>query len=251
VAKSDDDNMADCWGTELTGAPKVCHLGPRTGYSKRIFAIGDSHGNALIGVYRHLAEHNNWRVDVTGVGGCYLTTALQTQPSHDAESACTVWRGRVTTLAQQGGYDAIIVTHSSHDRMVVPGPGESTKQATVRGLVEAWQKLPKVPIVAIRDNPSMTRGTMNCVAVQPKTAAAACAVPRSVALAQVDGQAEAVPQVDRAHLVDMTSFYCTGTVCSPVIGHVLVYRDVGHITSTYSSTLSPYLEREVVKAIMG
>ena len=247
--KDDDDNLLDCWGMHPTGAAKVCQLGPRTGYTKRVFAVGDSHSNTLIGVYRRIAEHNNWRIDVAGQAGCYLTTARQVQPSDGAESDCRSWRSQVTKMARLNGYDAVIVTHSARDRLVVPGPGETAVQTTVRGLVEAWRNLPDVPIVAIRDNPSMPAVTLSCVAEHRDTAAQRCAVPRSRGLAGFDGQAEAARQVRRAQLVDLTSFYCTATVCAPVIGHVLVYRDTGHITATYAATLSPYIERRIVDAV--
>jgi peptidoglycan/LPS O-acetylase OafA/YrhL len=250
-ATNDDDNMADCWGTRPGGMPKVCPLGPRTGYSKRLFAVGDSHSNTLIGVYRRIAEHNHWRIDVAGIGGCYLTTASQRQPSEGAQTSCSSWRSKVTTLARDGGYDAIIVTHSDSDRPVVPGRAETVQRATVRGLVEAWRNLPDVPIVAIRDNPSMGAGTLGCVTDHRNTAAQECAVPRSQALANFDGQAEAVRQVDRAHLVDVTSLFCTANACSPVIGHVLVYRDPSHITATFAATLTPYIERQVVAVLSG
>jgi hypothetical protein len=151
-------------------------------------------------------------------------------------------------IAQQGGYDAIIVTHA---QPVIPAPGETAKQATVRGLVTAWHNLPDVPIVAIRDNPWTRRDVLTCVAEHPSTAAQICAVSRAEGLAIFDGQAEAAQQVPRAHLVDVTSLYCTATVCPPVIGHVLVYKDRTHITATFADTLAPYIEREVVAALAG
>ena len=93
------------------------------------------------------------------------------------------------------------------------------------------------------------RDVLSCVAEHPNTAARVCAVPRSQGLAQFDGQAEAALHVPRAHLVDVTSLYCTATVCSPVIGHVLVYKDHTHLTATFAATLSPYIERQVVAAL--
>jgi len=248
-AKSDDDNLAECWGMQPAGIPKVCHLGPSRGYSKSIIAVGDSHNNTLIGVYRRIAEHMNWRIDVAGEGGCYLTTARQWQSSKGGELVCRSWRDGVTNLSRRGGYDAIIVTHSDRDRPVVPRRGETAQRATVRGLVGAWRNLPDVPIIAIRDNPSMPGDNLSCVTEHPKTAAQVCAASRMSGLANFDGQAEAVAQIAKAHLVDLTSFYCTASLCSPVIGHVLVYRDSGHITATYAGTLSPYIERQVVTAM--
>jgi peptidoglycan/LPS O-acetylase OafA/YrhL len=244
-ARADDANMVECWG-KSHGVAKVCSLGPDTGYRKRLFAVGDSHNNTLIGVYRRIAEDNNWRIDVAGNAGCYLSTARQVALSDAGWSGCEAWRSMVAADARQGGYDAIIVTHSARDRPVIPGPGETLQQATVRGLVEAWRDLPDVPIVAIRDNPAMTKETMRCVIDHGSTAAESCALPRSVALANFDGQTEAAREVPRAHVIDLTALYCTAAVCPPVIGNVLVYRDNGHITATYAATLTPYIERQVV-----
>ena len=94
-----------------------------------------------------------------------------------------------------------------------------------------------------------TRGPGLTVSQHLTTAARACAVSRSKGLAMFDGQAEAALQVSRAHLVDLTSLYCTATACPPVIGHVLVYKDRTHLTATFAATLSPYIERQVVAAI--
>ena len=245
-ARSDQLYRPDCLGMQSATVPKVCQFGPRTGYSKRLFAAGDSHNNVLIEVYRRMAEPNNWRIDVASHNGCYLTTARNKPASDSSESECLTWRAGAMTMARQGGYDAFIVTHA---QPVIPGRGETAKQATVRGLVAAWRTLPDVPIVAILDNPWARRDVLSCVAEHPKTAARVCAVPRSQGLAQFDGQAEAARQVPRAHRVDVTSLYCTATVCSPVIGHVLVYKDHTHLTATFAATLSPYIERQVVAAL--
>ena len=49
----------------------------------------------------------------------------------------------------------------------------------------------------------------------------------------------------RIHVIDLSRFFCDATRCPPVIGGVLVYKDLTHITSEYGKTLAPYLEREV------
>ncbi len=40
-----------------------------------------------------------------------------------------------------------------------------------------------------------------------------------------------------------------GSLCLPVIGGTMVYRDHSHLTATYSRTLAPYLEPYVEKAL--
>jgi peptidoglycan/LPS O-acetylase OafA/YrhL len=247
-ARADDDNRAECWGSDSNG-PKVCSLGPTSGYRRHILAVGDSHNNTLIGVYRRLAESNGWRIDVTGVGGCYLSTAEPERGSDDADEGCRAWRARVTATAQAGPYDAFIVTHSTSQSPIEAGPGETVDEATTRGLVEAWRSLPDVPIVVIRDNPTMPPSVLTCVSEHGSDAGEECAVPRSEALPAFDAQAAAVRQVPRARLVDVTSFYCDPDGCPPVIGNVLVYRDTTHITASFAATLSPYLESAIVAAL--
>ena len=245
-AKVDQKYRPDCLGMKSPGVPRICQVGPTTGYSKRIFAAGDSHNNVLLGIYTSIAVHNKWRIDVASHNGCYLTTARNIPSSDGSESECNSWRAAVMTLILKGGYDAVFVTHA---QPVIPGRGETAEQAVLNGLVQEWRKLPNVPIVAIRDNPWTRADVLSCVSQYPTTAAQACAVSRSKGLAMFDGQAEAALQVSRAHLVDLTSFYCTATACPPVIGHVLVYKDRTHLTATFASTLSPYIERRVVAAI--
>jgi peptidoglycan/LPS O-acetylase OafA/YrhL len=247
TARQDDDNLAACWGAGPGGA-KVCHLGPTTGVTKRLYAIGDSHNNALIGSYRRIAEQRNWGIDLSGNAGCYLTAAHQSAVSEGARRGCEAWRESVLRHAAEGGYDAIVVTHSSGDNLVIPQPGQSVAEATVAGLVTAWLRLPDVPVIAIRDNPGMPKGTMDCVSSSGSDPQTRCAPERARALA-FDGQQQAARQVRRARYIDLTDFYCTPTLCPPVIGHVLVYRDGRHVTATYAMTVSPYLERAMVTAL--
>jgi hypothetical protein len=52
-----------------------------------------------------------------------------------------------------------------------------------------------------------------------------------------------------ARYIDLTDYYCTPTVCPPIIGHVLVYRDGRHMTASYAATMVPYFDRAIVAAL--
>ena len=248
VAKKDIANRPACWNLKKDGeTARVCRLGPAEGYEKRLYALGDSHSNALLDVYEAIARNNNWRIDASGHVGCYLTTAEQQQPSKKHRESCRKWRASVLEIAGSG-YDAFLVTHASTIREVIPVEGKSKEQTTIEGMVAAWNLLPDVPIIAIRDNPGMHGDVVDCVAREGAAAATACSRKRSEALA-FDGQQEAALQVGRAKVVDLTDFYCNQTDCPAVIGNVLVYRDRNHTTGTYAKTLIPYFEREIQAAL--
>jgi hypothetical protein len=79
-----------------------------------------------------------------------------------------------------------------------------------------------------------------------KPAGTTCQVPISAALAP-DPAIEAATRLASARVqtIDLTPFMCDAANCFPVIGGALVHKDVGHLSATFSTTLGPYLLREL------
>ena len=48
----------------------------------------------------------------------------------------------------------------------------------------------------------------------------------------------------RGGVIDLTSFQCSARYCFPVVGGVLVHKDIDHITRQFATTLAPYLLRD-------
>jgi peptidoglycan/LPS O-acetylase OafA/YrhL len=259
AVQSDDDNERDCWSDDEERL-KVCTVGPTTGYEQYILAVGDSHNNTLLGAYRLIAEERNWRIDVAGRAGCHWTARTPTSLAPQAKVRCEAWIHEVDGLVAKRSpqLDAILVTHSAK-MPVEQAPGESAREARIAGLVEAWARRSdfSVPVIAIRDNPAFepdqfayARDVLPCIDEYRATADAACSRERSHVLLD-DGHAAAVIRDPSAHLVDLTSFYCVGAVCPPVIGNVVVYRDGSHLTATYARSLAPYLGGKLAKILDG
>ncbi|MDX6637810.1 MAG: hypothetical protein QOJ01_1321, partial [Solirubrobacterales bacterium] len=59
-----------------------------------------------------------------------------------------------------------------------------------------------------------------------------------------DPAVDAVTQLaaPRYQAIDMTDFFCDETQCYPVIGGVLVYKDISHMTRVFARSMGPYLE---------
>jgi len=251
-APKDDSNRAACW-SNTTSDFNVCSLGPASGYSKHLVAIGDSHNNVLVDTYERIAEARNWRIDVAGHSGCYLTTAEQLASSDELGRVCDGWKqNAMAWLRSHPDLDGLVVTHSNSNLPVVPAPGESMEQAVTDGLVEAWQPAVDngVPVVAIRDNPAAREDVVACVAQMRGPTTSDCDTPRAAALSRFDGSAEAAAQTDgEARVIDLTRYYCTDTVCPAVIGGVIVHRDRTHLTNTFAVTLAPYLGDRIAAAL--
>ncbi|MET0976615.1 MAG: acyltransferase family protein [Leifsonia sp.] len=251
--EADDSNRDECWAKMGQSALHLCSLGPSSGYSKHIIAVGDSHNNTLVGMYEKIAEENDWRIDVTGRGGCYWTTARQARAVWDV-APCREWRDELQELLTTEPFDAVITTHSTTNNDVIAEPGETRQQSTVNGLAEAWGPVAArgIPIVAIVDNPQTTREMGYCVerlVDRSDDVDGACALPRAVALEAFDGSVEAAERTPGSHVIDMTNLYCTDDECPSIIGHVLVYRDETHVTATWAGTLAPYVAEELERLL--
>jgi len=130
----------------------------------------------------------------------------------------------------------------------IPSPGFETQ---VKGFRDQWKRIPHTVrnIIVIRDNPRMQADTPPCIyaALTEKVPPGpACARRRSTSLPK-DPPSTAARRMhsERIHVIDLSHYFCDATRCPPVIGGVLVYKDLTHITSEYAKTLAPYLEREI------
>lgn len=243
----DGANRAPCWSDAGDSEFRYCSVGPETGYSRHLMAVGDSHNNALLSAYEWIADRAGWRIDVAGKGGCYLTTAKIRQYVPERRPECRSWlEGLVAHLAGRDPYDGLIVTHLEGFPLQLE-PGEEQLAAEVAGLVEAWstEAARGVPILAIKDVPRMPRETIDCVRAHGLAADRECSIPRSHGVRFADSQIEAVRRVPGARLIDLDGLYCGPRHCSPVVGGVAVYHSPGHLTATYARTLAPFLLEEL------
>jgi hypothetical protein len=47
------------------------------------------------------------------------------------------------------------------------------------------------------------------------------------------------------YFIRLDQWFCTATVCPPVINGMIVYMDMAHITATYVRWLTPELEKQL------
>jgi peptidoglycan/LPS O-acetylase OafA/YrhL len=250
-AANDDVNSPDCWSGLTDSSFNICGFGPEDA-AVRIAAIGDSHSNRLLTTYRAIAEATGWHIDLAGHNGCYWTTAVQQKPTEEMVQACETWKAGLTAyLDAHPPYDAIVVTNARNGLPPMVGPGEDVHDATVAGLVAAWapQVARGTRIIALRDNPTMRPDIASCVTTFRADAGAHCASPASEALGVRDPLMDAAAASPGTQVIDLSDLYCPGGVCEPVIGHVVVYADDGHLTVTFAQTLTSELQSRLQAAL--
>ena len=228
--------------------PKVCILGVKAA-PVTIGVIGDSHIGSYAAALSILAAKNNWRLELYWKGGCPFSDA---QRVHDAvlSSACKKFVKLARHQILEAQYDLLITTQVSGVEWV-PSIALSGPKMAENGLISLWYDIAKsgTPILVIKDNPRPIPKVLACLTSKGLTK---CDQPRSKAF-KLDPQVAAVKRLanSKVRLVNFDNVFCSSTACSPVIGHVIVYRDANHVTSTFTKTLGPYLLPHIRKALLN
>jgi len=235
--------------------PYTCQFGVRPERADRTVAlIGDSHATHWRGALEVVAQTRGWRGFSLTRAGCPLSLAM---PDLDRgrRSSCVRWRNAVFAWFRQHP-DVRTVFVSQAAGLGVRAPrGRSRDAYAIRGFIRAWQRLPRTvrEIIVLRDTPLARDSTPACVqrAMSAKRRAGeACALPRSFSIRRDRAAVAAVrPRTARVHLVDLTRFMCSPKLCYPVVGGVLVHKDITHMTPLFASTLGPFLLRRMDRLI--
>ena len=103
-------------------------------------------------------------------------------------------------------------------------------------------------VVAFRDNPRFPYDMFECVETYGPDHDR-CNVPRAESLLPVNPLEALAARHEDLHSIDLTDRLCTGTTCPGVVGNIMVYRDLDHVTSSYGETLVPDVEERLLAAL--
>ncbi|MCL3818559.1 acyltransferase family protein [Aeromicrobium wangtongii] len=242
--KRDNANYPGCESGST--AKDTCTFGdPDDPKLPHVLVVGDSHARAVLPPFVTLAEQGKIFLTAQVKGGCTWSTNPHPNADRAISEDCYQFRDSLKGWLDQHADDIdVIVTGALAHPRPATGPEDQ-----VNGFAEAWRTMTDrgIPVVAIRDNPYQPDDTNDCLAQETRLTADSCALPRDKAFPNYDPLIDATKKVKGSRLYDFTSFYCTDTNCPAVIGGVNVYRDRTHISKTYMSTLTPYVEARLKK----
>jgi hypothetical protein len=100
-------------------------------------------------------------------------------------------------------------------------------------------------VVFIQDNPRPPFYVPDCVAQHMKDLRR-CAFAKQPATSNSTQVRETVAAADPGvTTIDATPEYCPRSLCPAVIGDALVYRNSGHVTDTYTTTMVPWIVKHL------
>jgi len=230
--------------------PRVCAFGlPATRARVSFALVGDSHAVHWRAALAEVARRKRWRGVSMDQTQCMFSRAVSAL-REPLRADCIRWNGEVPRWLDEHPEVHTLFVSQQRGRNVVLPPGGTQLETKIKGYIDAWNALPASVerIYVIRDVPYETIHTPACVrramARRSKPPGSACARSRRAALrpdpAVLAARRLASPRV---RVIDLTRYMCGPRRCFPVVGGVLVHKDVGHLTRQFSTTLGRYLLR--------
>jgi len=226
--------------------PFVCAFGAPLAHATRTIALlGDSHATHWRPALAPIAALRGWHGISMTRAACPFSTSTPVLPAR-LFGRCLYWRSRVPGWFRAHPEVSMVFVSEHHVRVV------GGLWAAVGGYLRAWRSLPSTVkrIVVIRDTPARRTVYRDCVVraiARHERAGRVCAMPRSVSLGADPAAIAARRTIQkRVTLIDLSRFFCSRAFCYPVIGGVLVQKDISHITRTYMRTMAPYLARALI-----
>jgi hypothetical protein len=241
AARADTAGYDGCTTGMFGDALKECVFGAVDDPAvPHVLLVGDSHALMLLPALVELAEQGKVSVTAQIKRSCAWTRDPINSPDQTKVDSCQEWKAKLQPwlVAQAPRTDVLMTTGYTRYN-------SGSHAAQVESLQAVWKPLAElgVPIVPVRDAPHHSEDPVACLAEVDELTPSSCTEEERDVLGYFDAYAEAAGTVKGSTLLDLTDFYCADGVCPTVIGGVTAYRDVHHLTVTYSKTLAPYIHR--------
>lgn len=231
---------------------KVCEFGDPNGKTT-VALVGDSHAMHYAPAMETIALKHGWKLLVMVKVACMIGDfPLYSEGKYRGD--CDGWRLRLVKWMAERKPDYVI---TSAGRIGVYG-GLPSEERQIKGYRDMFAKMQEnnSRIIVVHDNPLMLQRTKGSWLDIPKCLTwntgnhSVCFKSRSVTLDTLpDILLNSTAGVAGVATMDLTQYLCTKDQCPPIIGNVVVYRDAHHLTETFMNTLTPYFEKELLKAM--
>lgn len=229
-----------------------CHFGDRTS-EVEVVLLGDSKATMYLPPAITVAEQEGWHLSTMLKGRC--TPVLGTMPRHqrafDGGRTCQQWRGRALEKLRADPPDLIVMVFSDDYVLVDPQDrklNEAQKRRALRdGLAATLAAMPaQSQVVLLADAPRSTVNAPRCLQRNPRdmSACLTLAVPRSAG--RIDATIRRAVKAAGGAYRTLEDRICPYQPCPLVQGDILIYKDKGHLTVTFTKQLAPSLRAELL-----
>ena len=180
---------------------------------------------------------------------------IGTMASHqyqlDRGTSCREWRREARRSLAADPPDIIVVAFSDDYTLVGYGgrkiPAADRAAAWRRGVLRTVAALPPTSTVLfLADPPRNTRNPVKCLRARPRDMSACVTPVVPPSARRIDQAVREAARASGARYRGLRGKICSYKPCPLVQGSVLVYRDKGHLTVTFTRLLAPSLRAMLV-----
>lgn len=218
-----------------------------------IVLFGDSHALSWFPAVERVARRQGWRLQVLTMSACSPADIPNWNTNFGRVSTeCTAWRKRtIRQIAAE--HPAIVLVAGTRGFATVDSSGamltgDARTRAWQAGMRRTLDRLVPVAsrVIVIGDVPLSGQDPPACLSANPTTVLA-CATPVYAAIDEAWLATEQrAAEVSYAGFIDPTRWVCPSSPCPVVIGHVLVFRDQGHLTAVFARALGDRLRSAII-----
>jgi hypothetical protein len=249
------DRSCHSRGTDTSPGACTWTFGPRAG-RKLVILTGDSHAAHWLPALLKVAEHRGWKLMTITKSSCPVADVQPATGNGDAQDrACVTWRHRAWARIQSLKPDLVIASSLDSYAFRV-GSGARSKSDSVwkAALTTSLRRLGKGPtkVLMLGDvypwGPQ--GGVLDCLRAHPRNISA-CSRTRSAPTASWvrgrDRVGTAAARAANARFRSTHDILCPYDPCTLVVDRMLVTRDGGHISATYSREIWRAIDRMIPK----
>ncbi len=241
-----EEEAPDFFPSERAGSGP-CLFGDQDA-EKEVYVVGGSHAEQWISGLDKLGRQMGFKVVPMLRVGCPIELGDDLTVSPE----CAEW-GKLVTERIIDAKPALVISNSTRPQ----DPAGHGPDYVPPGYAAFWEELANndIPFLGLRDNPwgftpeGMPRGFDECYVTTEDVVG--CGMPSERVYAPVDPSAFVLSQYSNMLGLDTSTWFCRDGSCPVVIGNVMVYRDMHHISNAFADSAMPMLRDAIQPFLDG
>ena len=234
----------------LAASTKPCIYGDTTS-STTVVLFGDSHAMSWFPAINQVAKENKWKLLSLTMSACTPADISAYNPGTESlMQNCPIWRSAsIKRIIATRPY-VVLVTGTSGFATAVHGieaTGDKRTAIFVAGMKRTISQLKTsgAKVFMMSDTPALSQDPLVCLSEHPKSTLA-CATPAATAILDDWIAVESrIASSAGVPLIKPQMWVCPTDPCPVVIGKILTYFDIGHMTATFSRALAGQLKAAI------
>lgn len=246
---------AGCQTTAKSSAVVTCSYGPEDSPTT-VVLMGDSHAMQLATPIVPIAEENGWHLTTLVKKACPPVLGIhnRAQKWADDGASCRQWRRNALAWLQADPPDYIILAHSdSYGIGTLAGrkiKGDQRAPVWRDGMKRTLGQMPpSSQVLLLGDIPYNRLNPVACLRKNPKNISKCVTSRQPLYKRKIELALEQAAEAKGARFRRFYGKVCSYDPCPVIQGEVLMYRDRGHLTATFTRQLTPTFRRMLVAII--